>query len=57
MQRRKCISCGYIIMKSALHDPYVCRDCEDLMIGPGERYMYLDNKAQEVKNDKLQKTL
>ena len=44
-------------MKSALHDPYVCRDCEDLMIGPGERYMYLDNKAYEVKNDKLQKTL
>ena len=28
MERKRCISYGYIIMKGALHDPHVCKDCE-----------------------------
>ena len=32
-------------MKSALSDPYLCRDCERLLEGVeiGNRYGYLDN--------------
>ena len=45
MQKIRCISCGYIIMKEALHDPNVCKDCEDLMIGLDEKYFHLDNEA------------
>ena len=32
-------------MKSALSDPYLCRDCERLLEGAEnrERYTYLDN--------------
>ena len=32
-------------MKSALSDPYMCRDCEKLLEGAEgrERYHYLDN--------------
>ena len=45
MSRFICMSCGAFIMKSALSDPYVCRDCEKLLEGSeiGERYSYLDN--------------
>jgi|TARA_B100002003_G_C13829395_1_gene407759 hypothetical protein len=45
MQRKICISCGFIILKSALHDPYLCRDCEYLIMGDEGRYSYLDNKT------------
>ena len=43
MQRKKCISCGYIIHKSSHSDPYLCRDCEDIMVDEESRYAYLDN--------------
>jgi len=36
MQKIRCICCGLIIMKEALHDPHVCKDCEDLMIDVDE---------------------
>ena len=42
MQRNRCTSCGFVILKSALHDPYLCRDCEYLMLETDERYAYLD---------------
>ena len=45
MRRYLCINCGTFIMKSAISDPYMCRDCEKLLDGAelGERYIYLDN--------------
>lgn len=43
MQRRKCISCGNAIYKSAHNDPYICRDCEDTTISEELRYIYLDS--------------
>jgi len=43
MQKMRCISCGFIIIKEALHDPNVCKDCEDLMIDAEEQYLYPDN--------------
>ncbi len=43
MRKRKCISCGFIIHKSAHSDPYLCRECEDMMIDEEARYAYLDN--------------
>lgn len=45
MARYICVNCGTIIIKSALSDPYLCRDCEKLLeSGRGaERYEYLDN--------------
>ncbi|MBS3103050.1 hypothetical protein J4458_06440 [Candidatus Woesearchaeota archaeon] len=45
MRQNMCISCGFIIRKSALHDPHICRDCEHLMMGADERYSYLDSKV------------
>jgi len=36
MERKRCISCGYIIVKEALHDSHICKDCEDLMIDVDE---------------------
>ena len=45
MQRMICISCGFVIKKSALHDPYLCRECENLMVDTEERYAYLDHKV------------
>lgn len=43
MKKRRCISCGAGIEKSALYDPYMCRDCEaKSLIGDVERYHYLD---------------
>lgn len=43
--RNICISCGTMILKSALSDPYLCRDCEKMLEGSEreERYIYLDN--------------
>ena len=32
MQRKRCLSCGFVINNEALHDPNICKDCEDLMI-------------------------
>lgn len=45
MARYICINCGTIIIKSAISDPYICRDCEKLLEGEGkeERFTYLDN--------------
>ena len=45
MARFICINCGIFIVKSAMSDPYMCRDCEKLLEGAeiGERYNYLDN--------------
>jgi len=48
MRQNMCISCGFIIRKSALHDPYLCGDCENLMIGADEGYNHLDSKVLEV---------
>ena len=44
MERDICISCGYIILKNALHDSNLCRDCEDLMLDLNERYGFRDNE-------------
>jgi len=43
--RYVCINCGTFIVKSAISDPYMCRDCERLLEGTEgrERYNYLDN--------------
>jgi hypothetical protein len=45
MVRHNCTSCGGIILKSGINDPYLCRDCERLLNNEelGERYSYLDN--------------
>ncbi len=45
MIRNKCIYCGSFIMKSAINDPYLCRECEKLVQGTEmtEKYDYLDN--------------
>jgi len=40
MKRARCLRCGLKIMKSALHDPYLCRECEKEM-EPEERFAYL----------------
>ena len=44
MKRRRCINCGYIVLKSGLYDPYVCRDCEKFLLDWNklDRYGYLD---------------
>jgi len=36
MQRKRCLSCRFIINNEALHDPHICKDCEDLMIDVDE---------------------
>ncbi len=33
MVRNICISCGTMILKSAVNDPYLCRDCEMILQG------------------------
>ena len=43
MERLKCISCGDAIYKSAHSDPYLCRDCEGIMVNEEARYLYLDS--------------
>ncbi|MBI3027172.1 hypothetical protein HYY70_03590 [Candidatus Woesearchaeota archaeon] len=45
MARYICINCGILIMKGAVSDPYMCRDCEKILEGSGEidRFAYLDN--------------
>ncbi|MBW2986526.1 hypothetical protein KY333_04105 [Candidatus Woesearchaeota archaeon] len=42
MKKRKCISCGWTVEKSALNDPYTCRDCEHDHGIEEERYLWLD---------------
>ncbi|HLD06783.1 MAG TPA: hypothetical protein VJC16_04585 [Candidatus Nanoarchaeia archaeon] len=39
MERKRCVACGNNIMKSALLDPYLCRECSR---EEGRRYRYLD---------------
>jgi len=46
MYRRKCMSCGHLILKSSHSDPYVCRECEDFMINEDVRYAYLDGSVE-----------
>ena len=43
--RFNCTNCGNFIVKSALSDPYMCRDCEKVLEGaaPEDKYTYLDN--------------
>ena len=44
MQRRRCMICGYITLESRYSgDPYMCSDCEEMMIGEEARYAYPDN--------------
>mgnify|MGYP001589070068 FL=1 len=45
MTRYVCINCVMFIRKSAISDPYMCRDCEKLIgdIEEKQRYAYLDN--------------
>jgi ribosomal protein L37AE/L43A len=45
MTRFSCTNCGTFIVKSAICDPYMCRDCERLLEGAEfeERYGYLDS--------------
>jgi len=43
IRRKKCISCGTLILKSGIYDPYICRYCENPAgIEARERYTYLD---------------
>ncbi len=42
MKRRKCITCGNLIFKSSLLDPYLCRGCSN---EDAKRYLYLDNEV------------
>ena len=42
MERKQCVSCGNIILKSALLDPYLCRQCSR---EEGRRYQYLDEEV------------
>jgi len=41
MKRRICVSCGSKIMKSAFHDPYLCRECEK-EVKEEQRFAFLD---------------
>ena len=45
MARYICINCGTFIIKSAMSDPYMCRECEKILEGAEleERYAYLGN--------------
>ena len=45
MARYICTNCGTFIVKSAMSDPYLCRDCEKILEGSEfeRRYAYLDN--------------
>lgn len=43
MERLKCVSCGSSIYKSAHSDPYICRDCESVVMNEESRYYYLDS--------------
>lgn len=44
MRRNICLFCGTQIMKSALRDPFLCRDCEraEIKLRDTRRYGYLD---------------
>jgi len=44
MARYMCTNCGTFILKSAVSDPYLCRECEKIIEGAEleERYPYLD---------------
>ncbi len=42
MKRNICVSCGGRVLKSALTDPYMCRDCERRQDIEISRYMWLD---------------
>ena len=48
MARYLYINYGTFIIKSALSDPYMCRECEKLLEGSEgiKRYAYLDNQIR-----------
>ena len=48
MKARRCISCGYVILKSSNLDPYLCSDCEDMLINDESRYSPIEDMAQGV---------
>jgi len=39
MRKSHCVSCGVIMGKSALDDPYVCRPCDNMEV---PRFNWLD---------------
>ncbi|MBI2659855.1 hypothetical protein HYX07_01710 [Candidatus Woesearchaeota archaeon] len=43
--KNKCINCGTFIVKSAISDPYLCRECEKMLEGSNaeRKYRYLEN--------------
>lgn len=43
--KNKCINCGTFIVKSAISDPYLCRECEKMLEGTNSerKYGYLEN--------------
>ena len=45
MARYICTNCGTFIARSALSDPFLCRDCEKMLEGSEfeGRYAYLEN--------------
>ena len=43
MKGRRCISCGYIILKNSNLDPYLCSDCEDMLISDESRYSSIND--------------
>ena len=44
MERNICVSCGYIILKNALHDPNLCRECGDVILDLNDRYGFRDRE-------------
>ena len=41
--RGRCISCGDLILDSAVDDPYLCRECEYLLNEEkSKEYAYID---------------
>ncbi|MBW3004879.1 hypothetical protein KY310_03530 [Candidatus Woesearchaeota archaeon] len=42
MKKRRCVSCGLSINKSAVDDPYMCRECENDHGIEIDRYLWLD---------------
>lgn len=37
-QRKKCVSCGHMIHQQSHLDPYLCSECEDMLIGEEPGY-------------------
>lgn len=44
MQRRRCVICGYIALEEGYSsNPYMCSDCEEMMIDKEATYILLDD--------------